>query len=108
MTFLALEKLIHLRDGYRRVVRVNGVELVLLVEGNNTFLVQNACPHMGKSLDRGEVDAHRLSLRCPHHGLEFDLVSGRNINNRGNVCGALRTFRLAYEGNMVGIDVGTM
>ena len=84
MAFVPLEKLIHLQDGYRKVFRVNGDELLLLVEGGKTFLISNHCPHMGKPLQSGFVDTYNLVLQCPHHGLEFDLVSGKNVDRTAN------------------------
>lgn len=109
MAFYGLEKLINLQDGYRKVFRVGSVDLLLLHEEGKTFLVKNQCPHMGKPLHGATVQAEEnlntICLRCPHHGLQFDLYSGKNINNRGNPCSGLVRYQLQYEGNVVGVEV---
>ena len=105
MAYVELEKLINLYDGYQKVFRVNGVELLLIQEAGKTFLLKNQCPHMGKSLANASVDPNSVQLRCPFHGLEFDLVSGENINNRGNPCQPLTRYPIAYEGKTMGVDI---
>lgn len=109
MAFYGLEKLINLQDGYRKVFRVGNVDLLLLHEAGKTFLVKNQCPHMGKPLQNATIIAGQGNdspcLRCPHHGMQFDLHSGKNINNQGNPCGALTRYQLQYEGNIIGVEV---
>ncbi len=100
MPFVALEKLINLRDGYRQVVRLGQRELLLLCEEGKTYLVDNRCPHMQHSLQRASVQGGRL--RCPAHGFEFDLHSGQSLQPG---CNALGRYRLAYRGNEVGLEV---
>lgn len=105
MAFRALEKLMNLHDGYRSVFRIDGLELLLLVEAGKTFLLLNSCPHLGKSLYAAAVSADGKVLRCPHHGLEFDLYSGRNVNNNSQSCAPLKLYKFAYQGNLIGVDL---
>lgn len=100
MAFVALERLINLQDGYRKLCRLQGRELLLLCEGGRTHLVENRCPHMGQPLHRASVV--QGSIRCPSHGFEFDLASGRCT--QGN-CAPLGRYRLAYRGSEVGVDI---
>jgi 3-phenylpropionate/trans-cinnamate dioxygenase ferredoxin subunit len=36
--------------------------------------IENSCPHNGASLASGQLDGR--ILRCPAHGLRFDLTTG--------------------------------
>lgn len=79
--------------GSRKIVQVAGRSIgVFNVEGR-FFAVRNSCPHQGGPLclgptlglitaERpGEVSFERAGeiLRCPWHGWEFDLATGRSI-----------------------------
>ena len=100
MPFVALEKLHLLYDGYRKPVKLAGQDLLLLQENGKTCLIKNQCPHAGASLTYATCSNN--SLRCPVHGIEFDLASGRS---RSPVCAnALQFLPLVYEGNMVGVE----
>lgn len=100
MAFVALEKLINLRDGYRQVARIGQRELLLLCEEGKTFLVDNRCPHLQHALQKGAVQGARL--RCPAHGFEFDLHTGQSLQPG---CAALGRYKLAYRGNEVGVEL---
>lgn len=98
--FVALERLINLQDGYRKTFRVNGQGLLLMVVDNRPVLLEDRCPHQGAPLAGGTLEGD--VLRCPRHGLAFSLSSGRAVQ-RG--CPALNLFKLAYEGDRIGIDL---
>lgn len=98
MPFQALEKLIHLREGYRRVFRVDGRELLLIVTEDQPHLLQRHCPHMGQALDQATINDGKLV--CPRHGFSFDLRSGRCDQE----CKPLNRVPLRYHGNTIGID----
>ncbi|TQV73526.1 Rieske 2Fe-2S domain-containing protein [Exilibacterium tricleocarpae] len=101
MTFYPLEQLHRLHDGYSRPFKVAGRELLLLQVQGETYLIANRCPHMDAPLTHGTVQSGWL--RCPLHGIEFDLQTG---GARGGVAASLaplEKFPLAYEGNQVGV-----
>ena len=64
-----------LPDGARRVVRVEGQEVLLLRQGGQVYAVAARCPHMGAPLERGKVTAEG-SLICPWHHSAFNLRTG--------------------------------
>lgn len=100
MPFVALEKLHLLYDGYRKAVTVGGKPFLLLQENGRVVLLKNACPHAGAPLTHATVNEG--CLRCPMHGIEFDLNSGRS---RSPVCANELVFLpLIYQGNQIGID----
>ena len=101
MPFVALEKLHLLFDGYRKPLKLAGQNLLLLQENGKTLLIRNQCPHAGAPLTYASCSDN--SLRCPVHGIEFDLSTGRS---RSPVCAqALQFLPLIYEGNSVGVDL---
>jgi len=102
MAFIALEKLHQLYDGYRRVFRIGGREWVLLQEEGKLYCIANQCPHLQAPLAQASI--FRQLLRCPAHGIEFDLRSGLPVNPLS--CRHALTFLpLIYEGNQIGLDL---
>jgi nitrite reductase/ring-hydroxylating ferredoxin subunit len=56
------------------VIQLHGHTLVLFVQGDEVYAVDNRCPHMGFPLDRGTVKDGILT--CHWHHARFDLASG--------------------------------
>ena len=57
-----------------RVVRGNNHNIVVFMEDDQAYAVDNRCPHMGFPLDRGSVKDGILT--CHWHQARFDLSSG--------------------------------
>jgi nitrite reductase/ring-hydroxylating ferredoxin subunit len=104
MAFIALEKLHCLHDGYRRVFRIGAGEWVLLQEDGKLYCFANQCPHLSAPLHQASV--HNHVLRCPLHGIEFDLRSGKPLVAE-SCKNSLRFLPLVYDNNRVGVDVGS-
>lgn len=102
MAFVALEKLHQLYDGYRQVFRLAGREWILLQEEGRLYCIANQCPHLQAPLQRASIANH--ILRCPSHGIEFDLRSGMPVNPL-SCRHALSFLPLIYEGNQVGLEL---
>jgi nitrite reductase/ring-hydroxylating ferredoxin subunit len=78
--------------GKRMLVKVNGREIGIVNVDGEYFAVGNRCPHEGASLCKGRVvglvestepGSYQFSrrgefLRCPWHGWEFDLRTGKS------------------------------
>ena len=78
--------------GQRKLVNANGRDIIIFNVDGEYFAVGNRCPHEGASLCKGRVvglveatepGAYRYSrrgelIRCPWHGWEFDLRTGRS------------------------------
>ncbi|MBC8141776.1 MAG: Rieske (2Fe-2S) protein [Armatimonadetes bacterium] len=81
--------------GEKRVVQdeQTGVSIGVFNVAGEFFAIKNVCPHLGAPLCLGSVHAtHRPSpvfefrpdldgrvLRCPWHGWEFDIVTGKAL-----------------------------
>lgn len=82
-----------LEDANRKIVTVNGVEVGVFRVNGKYYAWRNLCPHGGAPVCEGRVCGTRLPslvyeykygmeqeiLRCPWHGWEFDLTTGKHL-----------------------------
>lgn len=82
-----------LPPGQRRIVTLAGKSIGVFNLGGRYFALRNHCPHRGAPLCEGQLGDlvtarapyHRENqrpgeiLRCPWHGWEFDVATGRSI-----------------------------
>ena len=78
--------------GSNKVVSIRGREIAVFNVGGEFYALLNRCPHEGARLSRGVIvglpesdspGCYQLSrpgeiLRCPWHGWEFDLRTGKS------------------------------
>jgi nitrite reductase/ring-hydroxylating ferredoxin subunit len=64
-----------LPEGERRVVEVDGRDILLLNHGGQIYAVDNTCPHMGAPLEAGKLTEYGAFV-CPRHHSAFDLRTG--------------------------------
>ena len=78
--------------GGRKLVTADGRAIVVFNVGGEFFALSNRCPHQGAALcegpliglaqssDPGAIEYTRLGeiLRCPWHGWEFDIRTGKS------------------------------
>jgi nitrite reductase (NADH) small subunit len=100
------------REGCR-VLTVEGRQVGVISVGDDFFAVTDRCPHMGASMCTGSLsgtflpsEPHRLVygrhervIRCPWHGWEFDLETGRSLLEPRRY--GLRTFRVTEADGQV-------
>lgn len=63
-----------LAPGQRKLAFNNGRSIVLFNIDGTIHAIDNACPHNGASLASGQLEG--CVLRCPAHGLRFDVRTG--------------------------------
>lgn len=94
--------------GGRRIVEDGGISIGVFNVGGRFFAVRNVCPHQGAPLCQGTIHAtHRPSevheydpalagriLRCPWHGWEFDIVTGKGLYD---ATGAVATYPVELD-----------
>lgn len=98
---LALQSDLH--DGYRRVVTLQGQELLLLQHAGQLHLLENTCPHAAYPLHESQLIGD--SLRCPMHGYLFDLHSGACTYFTEGPCRGLYRFALLVQDGHVGVQL---
>jgi 3-phenylpropionate/trans-cinnamate dioxygenase ferredoxin subunit len=81
-------------------VRLEGVDLLLIREGNQVFACERACPHEQADLSLGRVADGRLL--CPRHLASFDLHDGSI--SRGWPSRALRRYPARIRDGRIWID----
>lgn len=105
MSYVALEKLMYLDDGYRGEFIVDGVPLLLIQESGQRYAVRNQCPHRQAELSSASIHhvegESTISLRCSKHGWRFDLVSGECKMPGPGAC--LTRYALVMEGATIGV-----
>jgi nitrite reductase (NADH) small subunit len=104
------------RDGCR-VVDVDGRRVGIVSVGDDFFAIYDRCPHMGASMCQGSLSGtfvpaapHELIygmdarvIRCPWHGWEFDIESGRSLLEPERF--GLKTYRVTAEDGEVVLHV---
>jgi len=96
------------RDGCR-IIDVEGRPVGVISVGEEFFAIHDRCPHMGASMCSGSLGGTFVAaapyelvygmedrvIRCPWHGWEFDLETGRSVLEPDRV--GLRTYRVTQE-----------
>jgi nitrite reductase (NADH) small subunit len=104
------------REGCR-VVNVHGRPVGVISVGDEFFAIADRCPHMGASMCSGSLGGtfvpsapHELVygldervIRCPWHGWEFDLESGRSLLEPARF--GLKAYRVTVEDGDVVVHV---
>jgi 3-phenylpropionate/trans-cinnamate dioxygenase ferredoxin subunit len=81
--------------GQRRIVRIGSKSIGVFNVGGEFFALLNVCPHQFAPLCEGRICGYNAPsrvgeflheregeiLRCPWHGWEFDIKTGRSIFN---------------------------
>ena len=100
MQFYKLERSINLTEGYRQTFTLNHRQYLLIQESGQTHIILNQCPHQQKAL--GEQCVHQNVVRCPWHGIEYDIISGTAITE-GKQGLRLQKLMPSYEGAYTGL-----
>src|SRR5690242_17908379 len=102
-------KVAEIGPGQRKIVTVEGISIGVFNVGGTYYALRNRCPHQGAPLCQGSVKGTALPsapgeyvwaregeiLRCPWHGWEFDLLTGRSLFNPHKV--RVRTYEVTVE-----------
>jgi nitrite reductase (NADH) small subunit len=106
-----------LRRAGCRVLELEGRSVGVVSVGDTFFAVHDRCPHMGASMCAGTLGGtfvpsaphqllyghHDRVIRCPWHGWEFDLESGRSLLEPARF--GLKTYRVTVEDGDVVVHV---
>ncbi len=100
--------------GSRRIVEAGPFSIGVFNLAGKYYAIRNHCPHMGAALCEGSIHGtHRPSapetyepdlegrvIRCPWHGWEFDIPSGKGLYDEKS---RVRTYAVEIddEGNVV-------
>ena len=106
-----------LKPGEMRVVAVANVEVVIVRDHRGVFhALRNVCSHQGAHLSAGnlapliggnDVGQYELSddtevLRCPWHGYEYALDTGRSLADPQKT--RVRSYQVSIEDGRVAVE----
>lgn len=100
--------------GGKRIVEIDKLSIGVFNIGGAFYAIKNLCPHAGAPLCEGHIQTtHRPGevnefhpalagrvLRCPWHGWEFDIISGKGLYDRDSRVATYPT-KIDDEGNVV-------
>ena len=108
--------------GERRIIDAgDGRSIGVFNVHGKYYALRNLCPHEGAELCRGLVTGMNEKtsevgefhwtregeiLRCPWHGWEFDILTGKSVFNPNQV--RVATYETTVESFEVGVDEGGM
>jgi nitrite reductase/ring-hydroxylating ferredoxin subunit len=81
-----------------RAVEVEGVELVVLRQGDRYVAMDRWCPHSDGDLAKGRVLGK--ALKCPLHGFMYSVDTGRGVNCPGF---AVRVHEVRVDGGVLSV-----
>lgn len=109
-------KVSEMPPGDRRIVAVEGRSIGVFNVDGSFFALRNSCPHQAAPLCLGSIKGMTMPskpgeyiwardgeiLRCPWHGWEFDIKTGRSIFNPHKT--RVKAYDVTIEGNPGGDD----
>ncbi|MNI29859.1 Naphthalene 1,2-dioxygenase system ferredoxin subunit [compost metagenome] len=112
--FVAEEK--DFTDGHHVIVDVEGRSIGIYLLGGEFYALSNYCPHEGAPLCKGRICGTTLPskvfeyeygrqgeiVRCPWHGWEFDIKTGKSLFNEKV---RTRKYKVEVEDGKVGIVI---
>lgn len=104
-------------EGGRAIVNVEGREIGIYRIGGRYYAIHNYCPHMGAPLCAGAVCGTTLPsgvyryeygrsgeiVRCPWHGWEFDILTGKSLIDDSV---RTRSYPVEVQGGKIGVVIG--
>lgn len=87
----------------RKIVRLEGRQIVLFLSGDQIFACNNRCPHEGYPLAEGSLSetSSGCTLTCNWHNWKFDLASGKTLLGGDD----LRVYPTELRGEEIWIDI---
>ena len=81
-SLLPVARVDELPDGTRKLVEVNGREIMLLNVRGTYRALDVRCPHANGRLGDGKVVENGRRIECPLHKWKFDLQTGETLIDR--------------------------
>ncbi len=89
MAFEKAAKLSEIPTGSIREVRVGGQAIALANVAGLYYAINNTCLHRGGPLGEGQLEGNVVT--CPWHGWQFDVTTGKAVQNPNAGVGCYRT-----------------
>lgn len=99
--FTAAAAVADVPPGTKKLVAVNGVNMLLCNSNDRIFAVENLCSHAEEPLDCGRMRSGWIA--CPVHGARFDLATGEPLNPPATQ--PIQTFAVRITGDTIEVAV---
>ncbi len=77
MSFVKAAEASQVPPGSKKVVNMQGKEILIVNVNGAYYAIGNKCPHEGVALSGGPLDGNILA--CPAHGAKFDMTTGKVV-----------------------------
>jgi nitrite reductase/ring-hydroxylating ferredoxin subunit len=101
MGFVRAAKKAEIPAGTVREFQIEGKAVALANVGGTIYAMNNSCLHRGGPLGQGLLEGKVLT--CPWHGWQYDVTSGRVVQNPA---AAVDCYATEVRGEDVFVDVG--
>ena len=101
MSFVPVARLEEIPSNRGLHVRVGEVDIGLYRVGENVYAMEDACPHAGFPLSKGELEG--CVIVCQAHGWPFDVRTGFDPENADGF--PIPCFAVSVEDRTVHVDV---
>ncbi len=88
MAFLRAARKDEIPAGSIREFQVDGKTLAIANVDGKFYAIDNTCLHRGGPLAQGPLTGKTVT--CPWHAWQYDVTTGKIVQNRGGRCGLLR------------------
>ena len=102
MAFVHAAKIAEIAPGTIRELEVAGKTIALANVAGKFHAIDGVCLHQGGPLGEGELEG--AVVTCPWHGRQFDLTSGRIVQDPS--APGLACYEVRVEGDEVLVNVG--
>ena len=89
MAFEKAARLNEIPPGSIKSVQVGGKQLALANVGGTLCAIDNTCLHRGGPLGEGQLEGKVVT--CPWHGWQFDVTTGKAVQNPNAGVGCFKT-----------------
>ena len=113
--FTAAGEVTDYKNGDKKKVIIEGIEIMLVKTNGKYFAVSNRCPHLNASLSRGKLEG--TVITCPSHGTQFDVTTGKVVrwlkgigswsvvSDEFKEKNALKTYNVKVENDTIDVEI---
>ena len=97
VAFVAVAKKDEIPEGTMIGVEAGGRKLLVANVGGGLHAIDATCSHMGGDLTKGKLESG--VVKCPRHGAQYDVTTGKVVKNVGFAVKALTAGKSAADLN---------
>jgi len=104
MSFLKIATKDEIPEGEMKPLESGGMEILVINYNGGYHAINRRCTHMGGDLSEGKLEGK--IIKCPVHGAEFDVTTGKSVSGPKIGMLKLKTRNVpVYEVKVEGDDI---